>query len=136
VPVRVCVVEVRAPNPRYPYKPPIPLTVLVNPMITPLSDETFDNFEGCLSVPDLRAVVPRHARIRVEYRDRNGETRVIEPSGISAGTYQHEVDHLDGKLFLDRVVDTSTLTTWRNFDRFQRERVTENARKITAQFGG
>src|SRR5688572_2535634 len=66
-PVRVAVIEVRGNNPRYPYKPPIPLTVLVNPRITPLVQQTFENFEGCLSVPDMRGVVPRFLHVKVEF---------------------------------------------------------------------
>src|ERR1051325_4109957 len=61
-PVRIAVIEVRN-NPRYPYKPPIPLTVLVNPVLTPVDDEQFDNNEGCLSVPNLRGLVKRHGQI-------------------------------------------------------------------------
>ena len=70
--VQICVVEVRAGNPRYPYRPAIPLTVLVNPVLTVEGDETFDNYEGCLSVPNLRGVVRRAALVRVEAMDRHG----------------------------------------------------------------
>lgn len=123
-PVRICVVEVRADNPRYPEKEPIPLTVLVNPVLTPLGvekggAELLESYEGCLSVPDLRGKVKRHAAIRVEYLDRNGAAHVIEARGIQAVTYQHECDHLDGKLFVDRA-DPRTLTTWKNFARHHR----------------
>src|SRR5690606_33770795 len=110
-PIRICAIEVRD-NPRYPYKPNIPLTILVNPELELIGDDTFDNFEGCLSVPNLRGVVPRHARCRVRALDRDGNELHLEVAGISAGTYQHEVDHLDGKLFLDRVRDPTTLCTW------------------------
>ncbi|HEY8377984.1 MAG TPA: peptide deformylase, partial [Nannocystis sp.] len=101
-PVRVCVIEV-GDNPRYPYKPKIPLTILVNPRLTPIGDARFDNYEGCLSVPDLRGVVRRHAEVRVEAWDRHGNPidRVVR--GVTAGTFQHECDHLDGVLFVDRV---------------------------------
>ena len=71
-PVRICAIEVRN-NPRYPYKPPIPLTVLVNPILTPVDDEQFDNYEGCLSVPNLRGMVPRFTRVRVRAWDRHGQ---------------------------------------------------------------
>ena len=120
-PVRVAVIEVKGNNPRYPYKPPIPLTVLVNPTLTPIGDERFDNYEGCLSVPDLRGVVQRHARVRVQYLDRQGQPHDVEVKGVSAGTFQHECDHLDGVLFLDRVHDTRSLTTWEQFERFHRD---------------
>jgi peptide deformylase len=97
--LRICAIEVED-NPRYPYKPKIPLTVLVNPVLTPLSNAMFDNYEGCLSVPDLRGVVPRHAEIRVQALDRLGAPIDREVRGITAGTFQHEVDHLDGMLSL------------------------------------
>ena len=135
-PVQVCAIEVRSPNPRYPYKPAIPLTVLVNPEIEVLSDERFDNYEGCLSVHDLRGVVSRAARIRVRAWDRLGEPLEIEASGVTAGTYQHEVDHLRGKVFVDRVTDSTTLTTWENFDRYHRASFVVGIEEVVARFGG
>ena len=119
-PVRIAVVEVDH-NPRYPYKPPIPLTVIVNPVIEPLDDETVEINEGCLSVPDLRGEVERHVNVRVRYLDRDGVAHEEIQRGLTAGTFQHEVDHLDGVLFLDRVRDPTTLTTWEQFERHHRE---------------
>jgi peptide deformylase len=114
---RIAVVEVDdAARLRYPYKPPFPLTVIVNPVIE-LSEETLLVNEGCLSVPGLRGDVPRHASIVVRYLDRNGAERRLEVSGLTAGTFQHEVDHLDGVLFLDRVKDPRTFSTWEEFER-------------------
>src|SRR5690554_6786152 len=110
-PMQVCALEVNN-NPRYPYKPQIPLTILINPKLEPLSDETFANYEGCLSVPNLRGVMRRHAELRVRALDRHGAPLDFEVRGITACTYQHEVDHLAGKLFLDRVEDPTTLRTW------------------------
>lgn len=112
--VRVFVVEV-SDNPRYPYKPKIPLTVVINPEITFLTDERFDSFEGCLSVPNLRGVVKRCPHIRLKGLDPASNPIDREIRGVSAGTYQHELDHLDGKLFIDQVNDTHTLCTWNNF---------------------
>lgn len=134
-PLRICVLEVKN-NPRYPYKPNIPLTVLVNPKLTPLSEERFDNYEGCLSVPNLRGVVKRYAELRVEGWDRRGEPIDLVARGFTAGTYQHEVDHLDGKLFVDRVEDPSTLTTWTEFERFHREAFLEKAQALVKKYGG
>jgi peptide deformylase len=134
--LRIAAVHVRAPNPRYPYKPPIPRTVLVNPVVTPLGDETFDNYEGCLSVPDLRGVVRRHVRVRVEFLDRHGQPHVREVAGISAGTYQHELDHLDGVVFVDRVQDPHTLCTWANFAEHHVERFAAYAAELTARYEG
>jgi len=114
---RICVIEVRANNPRYPEKKPIPLTVLVNPVLTPLSEETMETYEGCLSVPNIRGRVRRFSDLRVEYHDRDGNEHVQEFHGIMAVTFQHEVDHLDGQLFIDRVTDPTSLTTWKNYSR-------------------
>jgi len=119
VPLRIAVAEVDD-NPRYPYKPPIPLTVFVNPVIEPLDEELVVINEGCLSVPDLRGEVERHVNVRVTYRDRDGGQHAEVKRGLTAGTFQHEVDHLDGVLFLDRVADPATLTTWEQFERFHR----------------
>jgi len=133
-PIRICAIEV-ADNPRYPYKPNVPLTILVNPVLTPLSDERFDNFEGCLSVPDLRGVVPRFAELRVQAWDRHGEPIDHEVRGITAGTFQHEVDHLDGALFLDRVVDTSSLCTWKEFSRHHEAGFRARVLELVARWG-
>jgi peptide deformylase len=120
VPLRIAVAEVDGTNPRYPYKPPIPLTVMVNPVIEPLDEETAKINEGCLSVPDLRGTLERHVSIRVRYLDRDGVERSEEQHGLSAGTFQHEVDHLDGVLFLDRA-DPRTFATWEQFERHGRD---------------
>jgi peptide deformylase len=135
-PVRIVAIEVSGNNPRYPYKPKIPLTILVNPVIEVVGDETFDNYEGCLSVPNLRGMVKRHAHVRVRAWDRHGADMDLVARGISAGTYQHEVDHLDGKIFVDRVTDPSTFSTWDNFDRHHRDRFVEYAQAIVARHGG
>jgi peptide deformylase len=132
--VRVAVAEVDH-NPRYPYKPPIPLTVFVNPAIEPLDDETASINEGCLSVPDLRGELPRHVRVRVSYLDRDGTPHAETKLGLTAGTFQHEVDHLDGILFLDRVEDPRTLTTWEQFERFGRDEFIERANRLTERVG-
>jgi peptide deformylase len=132
--VRVAVAEVDH-NPRYPYKPPIPLTVFVNPVIEPLDDETAEINEGCLSVPNLRGELPRHLRVRVSYLDRDGTPHEETKLGLTAGTFQHEVDHLDGILFLDRVTDPRTLTTWDQFARFGRDEFIERANRLTERVG-
>ena len=133
-PVRICVIEVHD-NPRYPYKPNWPLTVLVNPVVEANTEETFLNFEGCLSVPNLRGQVPRFATIRVRAWDRTGVELAFEVKGLTAGTFQHELDHLDGKLFVDRVVDTRTLCTWADFERFHRDEFAARARALVARYG-
>lgn len=134
-PIAICAIEVKD-NPRYPYKPNIPLTILVNPVIEPIGEDTFDNFEGCLSVPNLRGVVSRRARIKLNAWDRHGEPIVREVAGVTAGTYQHEVDHLLGTVFLDRVKDTSTLCTWTEFDRHFRAAFIERITEVARHYGG
>jgi peptide deformylase len=114
---RIAVVEVdEATRARYPYKPLVPLTVIVNPEIEPLSEEKLLINEGCLSVPRLRGDVERHTQILVKFFDRNCERREMVVEGLTAGTFQHEVDHLDGVLFLDRA-DPRSLATWEQFER-------------------
>ena len=133
--LRIAVAEVTEGNPRYPYKPPIPLTVIVNPTIEPLDEETAQINEGCLSVPNLRGDVPRHLRISLRYFDRGGVEHEELKSGLTAGTFQHEVDHLDGTLFVDRVTDPRTLATWAEFERFHREDFLARAAAIVERFG-
>lgn len=132
--VRICAIEVRPNNPRYPYKPPIPLTVLVNPVLTPLTQETFANEEGCLSVIDLRGTVHRVVHIRVQAWDRLGNVLDFEARGLSAGTFQHECDHLDGKVFVDRA-DPKSLATWKNWDRHRKAAFVERATALVERFG-
>ena len=133
--LRIAVVEVRPDNPRYPYKPPVPLTVIVNPVIAPLDEDVEQINEGCLSVPNLRGEVPRYMTIRVHYLDREGGEHEEVRRGLTAGTFQHELDHLDGTLFLDRVSDPSTLSTWEQFERFQRDGFERRARAIVERTG-
>ncbi len=133
--LRIAVVEVEEGNPRYPYKPPVPLTVIVNPVIEPLDDETEQINEGCLSVPDLRGEVPRFVNARLRYLDREGAEHEEVVRGLTAGTFQHEVDHLDGTLFVDRVTDPTTLTTWEQFERFHRDAFVERARRLVERVG-
>jgi peptide deformylase len=92
-------------NPRYPNAEPVPRTVLVNPHIEPLGDATEQGWEGCLSVPGLRGLVPRHARIRYSGYDPHGERVEREVSGFHARVVQHECDHLDGILYPMRIRD-------------------------------
>lgn len=94
-----------APNPRYPEAPPVPRTVLLNPRITPLGEAEEEGWEGCLSVPGLRGVVPRWSRIRYEGFDPRGRPIEREAEGFHARVVQHECDHLIGMLYPMRVRD-------------------------------
>lgn len=133
-PVQVCVIEV-ANNPRYPYSPSIPLTVLVNPTLEPVDQECFENYEGCLSVPNLRGLVPRFVNVRLRAWDRQG--RIIDEviRGLKAAVYQHECDHLQGTLFVDRVIDTKTLCTWDAFERHHKTAFVQQASALVARVG-
>ncbi len=102
--LRVVIFEVTE-NPRYPHVQPIPYTVLVNPVLTPLGDLMEEGWEGCLSVPGMRGLVPRYRRLRYTGHDVDGRpiNRTVE--GFHARVVQHEVDHLDGILYPQRVLD-------------------------------
>lgn len=93
------------PNPRYPGAPVVPRTVLINPVITPLGQEEEEGWEGCLSVPGLRGVVPRWQRIRYQGVDLAGRPIEREVDGFHARVVQHECDHLQGVLYPMRVRD-------------------------------
>jgi peptide deformylase len=122
---RIATIEVTK-NPRYPYKPPIPLTVIVNPTWRPVDDETVTINEGCLSVP-LRGDLQRSVNIEVSYMDRLGVEHTELVRGLTAGTFQHEIDHLDGRMIVDRI-DPRTMATWDQYELHQRD---EFVRRIT-----
>ena len=117
VPRQIAVIEV-AKNERYPEAPEIPLTVVINPVVTPLSEETEDGWEGCLSVPDMRGVVPRYTAVRLEYLDREGSRQVVDAKDFFARVAQHETDHLNGHVYIDRMRDLSTLSHIAEWQRY------------------
>jgi peptide deformylase len=104
--LRVVIFAVEA-NPRYPDAEPVPETVLINPFITPLNDEQDDAWEGCLSLPGLRGLVPRFTKIRYQGYDEYGALIDRTVSGFHARVVQHECDHLDGVLYPMRMPDMS-----------------------------
>ncbi|MDR0275509.1 MAG: peptide deformylase [Burkholderiaceae bacterium] len=104
---QVVVFGTDAPNPRYPGAPAVPRTVLVNPVIAPIGGEEEEDWEGCLSLPGLRAVVPRWARIRYSGFDPFGDPIERVAEGFHARVVQHETDHLLGRLYPMRVRDFS-----------------------------
>ena len=132
--LRICAIEVNH-NPRYPYRPNIPLTVLVNPDLSPASELMFENYEGCLSVPNLRGKVNRYCEIQVNAMDRFGNSISTIVKGMTAATYQHEVDHLEGKLFVDRVEDPKSFVTWDNFERYHQQEVAIKVQELVERFG-
>jgi peptide deformylase len=115
--LQVVVIEVQE-NPRYPQVPPIPLTVLINPVVEPLNDEMEEDWEGCLSVPDIRGKVPRYREVRVRAHDREGKQLDFSAKDFFARVIQHESDHLQGILFLDRMPKLDTLTYMAEYQRY------------------
>ena len=106
---QVAVLEI-AENRRYPDKPRVPLTVLINPKISHLTQEMEEDWEGCLSIPDLRGRVPRYKSIHVQAWDRDGNELEFTATDFHARVIQHEYDHLHGKVYLDRMRDFLSLT--------------------------
>jgi len=104
VSLRVVIFELQE-NPRYPHVSPVPYTVLVNPVLTTLGEEQEEGWEGCLSVPGMRGLVPRFHRLRYQGFDQHGAPIDRTVEGFHARVVQHEVDHLDGILFPQRVRD-------------------------------
>ncbi len=102
--LRVVIFEVRE-NPRYPGIAPIPYTVLINPVITPLREQREEGWEGCLSVPGMRGLVPRFRQVRYQGFDADGVPIDRTVEGFHARVVQHEVDHLDGILYPERILD-------------------------------
>jgi peptide deformylase len=97
------------PNKRYPYAPEMPPTAMINPQIITHSSEMVKGWEGCLSVPGIRGLVPRYQTIEIEYTDRNGNLQKQELTDFVARIFQHEYDHLEGLVFLDRVENNQDL---------------------------
>lgn len=121
-PLAVFIVASR-PNPRYPHAPEMEPTVMINPEILWRSEALEKGWEGCLSVPGLRGLVPRHTRIGVRYLDRRGNLVETEYDGFLARVFQHEFDHLQGVVFVDRVETTLNLVTEKEYLRSLQERV-------------
>ncbi|HEV8247634.1 MAG TPA: peptide deformylase [Polyangiaceae bacterium] len=137
--LRLCVIEV-ANNPRYPQLEPIPLTVLINPIVSPRvsgganafsDDDAIIMYEGCLSVQGLRGRVRRPGRVQVTAQDRLGQALDFTWEGLRAAVVQHETDHLDGVLFVDRA-DSRSLTFLREYERHVplAERVLDRGAKL------
>lgn len=116
--IRLAIVEIPEEGSRYGDIPGMPLTVFVNPTITVLTEDTHGFWEGCLSVPGLRGYVERPQHIRVDYLDIEGKSRSIELRDFLATVFQHEFDHLDGKLYIDRMTDSRMLAFEEEFMRY------------------
>ena len=120
-PISICIVEVMD-NPRYKHLNTIPLKVLINPKVIIRKDSaTFNSYEGCLSVPNLRGKVKRYNTINVTYYTMDAKKITEDIKGLESIVYQHEIDHLDGYLFTDKVEDNSTLVTYENYQKYYEE---------------
>ena len=120
-PIRICIIEV-LDNPRYKHLNTIPLKVLINPKVIIKKDTaTFNSYEGCLSVPNLRGKVRRYNSINVTYYTMDAKRITENIKGLESIVYQHEIDHLDGYLFTDKVEDNSTLVTYENYQKYYEE---------------
>ena len=117
-PIRLAIVEIAGGETRYGELPSMPLTVFVNPEIEVLNPTVAGYWEGCLSVPGLRGFVERPQHIRVKALDMTGVELVLELEGFLATVFQHEFDHLDGKLFIDRISDTTQLVFEEELERY------------------
>ena len=119
--VRLAIIEIEGGPTRYGQLEAMPLTVFVNPEIEVLGNESAGYWEGCLSVPGLRGLVERPQHVLVRYTTITGAAAELELQGFAATVFQHEFDHLDGKLFVDRMTDMSFLSFEREYERFHVE---------------
>src|SRR5262249_49897751 len=110
---------------------PVPFHVIINPKLILMGDPEIEFFEGCLSLPGFMAIVPRVRKVRVEYLDEHAQPRVIEASGWHARILQHEIDHLHGRLYVDRMLPRS-LTTIENYNRYWKEKSVADVKSILA----
>jgi peptide deformylase len=111
------------PNPRYPHAPEMEPTPMINPKIVGYGTEITKGWEGCLSVPGIRGLVPRYERIQVEYTDRNGNVQKQELVNFVARIFQHEYDHLEGLVFLDRVESPQDLISEAEYQKLMNQRL-------------
>ena len=121
VPLRLAIIEIPAGPTRYGDLEALPLTAFINPTVEVLNPASAGNWEGCLSVPGLRGWVERPQHIRVTYTDIDGNARELELQGFPATVFQHEFDHLDGTLYIDRITDSTTLVFEEELARFGAE---------------
>ena len=117
--LRLAIIEIDSGPTRYGDLDEMPLTVFINPVITVVDPTAEGYWEGCLSVPGLRGFVERPQHVKVQYLSEKGEIKGLELRGFPATVFQHEFDHLDGKLFIDRMTDTRKLAFEKEFEQFR-----------------
>lgn len=115
-PCRIFIIRSR-PNPRYPNAPEMGPAAIINPEITSYSDEKEKDWEGCLSIPGIRGLVPRHKSVLTRYTTRYGDTEKREFTDFIARIFQHEYDHINGVVFLDRVESNREIITEKEYQR-------------------
>ncbi|HEX4209572.1 MAG TPA: peptide deformylase, partial [Candidatus Binataceae bacterium] len=115
--LQLAVLEVEN-HPRYPDMPKVPLSFLINPVVTVTDDSKVDDWEGCLSIPDMRGLVPRHKQLRVTALGRKAEVLDFIAADFHARVIQHETDHLKGEVYLDRMPDMKSLGHLLEWQRF------------------
>ena len=115
---QIAVIKIHEDSPRYPESNTSPLFVLFNPIVSKLTDEEQGFWEGCLSVPGLRGFVERPSKIQVDYIDQEGKSQSLVLEGFLATVFQHELDHLQGTLYIDRIKDTKLLSYSEEFDEY------------------
>lgn len=116
--VQLAIVEIDVESERYPDAEPVELIVLANPRVTVLDDDEQGYWEGCLSVPNLRGLVLRPRQVRIDFTTLEGEPAAIVAEGFLATVFQHELDHLQGVLYIDRIRDTRKIATLDDYRRF------------------
>jgi peptide deformylase len=116
--VRLALIEIPGGATRYGDLMPMSLSVFINPVIEVVDPATAGYWEGCLSVPGLRGFVERPQHVRINYLSDTGEAKSIALQGFSATVFQHEFDHLDGKLYIDRITDTRLLAFEQEYERY------------------
>lgn len=117
----VIIIEVRGDNPRYADKDNIPLTVLVNPEIIEYGEEIEEGWEGCLTLPDLRGKVPRPKTVKVIALSRQGKNIELVAEGFLARVIQHEIDHVNGEVYTDKMLDLSTFTFLAEWEKYWKD---------------
>ena len=115
---QVTLIAIDSEQTRYEEAESTPLLVIFNPVITTINEELQGFWEGCLSVPGLRGYVQRPKQVRIEYLDQHAKPQVIEPEGFLATVFQHELDHLFGALYIDKISDISKLSYIEEFEQF------------------
>lgn len=114
--LQLAVIEIKK-TPIRPEVLPLAPTVIINPEILTVSREKISDWEGCLSFPNVRGLVPRHKSITVRYYDLSGQRHIVKLNGFQARVFQHEIDHLNGVVYVDRIEDAKSLMTLKEFKR-------------------